>query len=613
MQLPLIEPPGDWSHPTKLADIPRDSVISLDIECNNPDIKERGTSAIRGLGSVAGIAMAWSGGSMYLPIGHLGGGNMQKDIVLRYVQEQINRAKRVVFANAPFDLEWLRYGCGIEVNTRIEDIQIIEPLIDEELPSYSLDSIAFRHLGIKKDEGLLREAAIAYGLDPKADMWKLPAKYVGAYAETDASLTLAIWGAQQSKIRELGIQKIYELETAIIKPLFEMRCKGVCVNMEAAAKLKKEMADAEAEMIRALEKEGGQPINIWSGDSISYSCNNLGISYPLTEAGNPSFTSDFLESSTHPFLQRIAQARGVSKLGRDFVGKLMDWTHKGKVHATWRQLASDEGGTRTGRMSCSMPNLQQVPSRDEVWGPKIRALFIPEPGKLWCKMDYSQQEPRILIHYALLSKLEGVDEIANAYRNDPRMDIYAQLSKTTGVTRKQSKTLTLGTLYGMGKAKLADSLGVSEAEAERISNEFDRYVPFVKKLASMVSDKAKSTGAIRTLGGRRRHFDWWKPYYNGQQLPAVKGVNEARNRFNGAQVFRDGVHKALNSLIQGSAADMAKKALLDSGRIPYLMVHDEFGWGVQDVQEANQLKEIAENALPLAVPMVADCVVRGHW
>ena len=610
-----MEPKADWSHPTKLIDLPKDGVISLDIECNNPDLTERGPSAIVGRGSVAGIALGHAAGAMYLPVGHAGGGNMDKDIVFRYVQEQIRRAKKVVFANAPFDLEWLRYGCGIEVGCRIEDVQIIEPLIDEELPSYSLDSIAYRHLGIKKQEGLLREAATAYGLDPKADMWKLPAKYVGEYAEADASLTLAVWNAQQAKIRELGIQQIYELETAIIRPLFEMRCKGVCVNMEAAALLKKEMALAEAELIKALEKEGGQPINIWSADSISYACNNLGISYPLTEAvvPKPSFTSDFLEASKHPFLKRLAEARGISKLGRDFVGKLMDWAHKGKVHATWRQLASDDGGTKTGRMSCSMPNLQQVPSRDEVWGPKIRALFIPEPGLRWCKMDYSQQEPRILIHYALLRKLEGAEAIAKAYRDDPRMDIYGQLSKVAGVTRKQSKTLTLGTLYGMGRAKLADSLGVSEAEAERISDEFNRYVPFVKQLATEVEAKAKSTGAIRTLCGRRRHFDWWKPYYTGKAVASVKGLNEARNRFNGAQVFRDGTHKALNSLIQGSAADMAKKALLDSGRIPYLMVHDEFGWGVQDAQEANELKKIAENAVPLAVPMVADCVVKGNW
>ena len=621
IQLPLFSPKADWVTPIKLPYIPKDQAVAIDLETRDPNLDARGCGAVRGDGYVVGIAIGWVDGQVYLPLRHEGGVNMEVEPVIQFLRDTVDRAAVVIFANAGYDLEWMRYGLGVEVRKPIDDVNLLDPLIDEELSSYSLDSIAYRRIGRKKDELLLRMAAQAYGVDPKADLWKLPAKYVGAYAEQDVRITWDTRAEQRKIILEKDLTRIARLETDLIKPMFEMRCLGIRIDVEKTLRLKQEMKIRSQQIQRDIDEAAGKEINVWSGESLASACDILSIPYgrtpgtPFKPEGSPSFTRAFLESTDDTFLRSVAELREVSKLLRDFVGKLPDWAYRGRIHPSWHQLTSDEGGTRTGRMACSKPNIQQVPARSPLWGKRIRELFIPDEGLKWAKMDYSQQEPRILVHYGLKTHGEGVERLADAYFTDPAADVYKTIASVAGVDRRQAKTITLGFIYGMGLDKLADQLGVSLVRAQEIKDAFDEAVPFVSQLAKDVMDKAMKKGEIRTLGGRVRHFDWWRPRQS-VKMP-VKGHKEAMKEFDTKVVFREYTYKALNSLVQGSAADQTKAAMLSiyqqDGKIPYLAAHDELGYGVVDMSEALHLKSRAEKAMPLLVPMVAEVELKDSW
>lgn len=615
---------GSWSPPHEFPDLSGAKWIGFDIETKDPDLTRRGPGFIRKNADVVGFSVAANDCSWYFPFGHLSGGNLDRDACVRFLRNLFKDDDRyVVGANLQYELEGL-WHLGVDPRGRFIDVQIAEAIIEEERDDgYDLGTLSLRHLGRGKDESLLIEAAAAYGISPKGGLWKLHSKYVGPYGEWDAAAPLQIFGRQLEILKREGLTQIFELECRLLPILWKMRLQGIPVDLERARSLSAELKKKEDELRDALKVDIGFHIDEWSGQHLEALCTKHGIWFPRTPKGNPSFTGDFLSESSDPMLQRIAAIRELNRTRQTFVD---EWVFSneinGWIHPQWRQLVSDEGGARTGRMAAGNPNPQQVPSRSE-FAALVRAIFRRPDGGLWGKLDYSQQEPRLLTHYAYLRGFNKAAEVRAAYINDVKMDIYKFLAETAGISRRESKDLTLGRMYGMGKKKLASKLGVSVDAAESLLHKFDAGVPFVRDIAEDTARLADKRGWVRTLCGRKRHFNYWEPVnafdlkQNGRDIRPVNTIEEAEKKWPGQRYRRAMTHKALNALIQGSAADMTKTAIVtgyeEQKRIPYMAVHDELDGPVNDQDDANKWKTLAETCVDLSVPIRADLHVGESW
>tara|TARA_R110002072_G_scaffold123243_1_gene258486 strand:- start:1719 stop:2600 length:882 start_codon:yes stop_codon:yes gene_type:complete len=277
-------------------------------------------------------------------------------------------------------------------------------------------------------------------------------------------------------------------------------------------------------------------------------------------------------------------------------------------------MRSDQGGTVTGRFSYSNPNLQQIPARNNIIGPRIRRLFIPEEGCKWGTFDYSQQEPRITAHFAKLTNggLPGSDTVIDAYQNEDA-DFHQIVADMAGIDRKTAKTINLGMMYGMGKGKLGSELGLDEEDTADLWKQYHKNVPFVKELADKVSQRAQDVGYIRTLLGRKCRFDLWEPNLFGinKPLPHVEAMRE-----HGKNIRRAFTYKALNKLIQGSAADQTKQAMIDlheEGFLPHIQVHDELNLSVDNPEKYSVIQTIMENCVDLKVKCKVDIEIGNSW
>ncbi len=476
---------------------------------------------------------------------------------------------------------------------------------------YDLNNCSKRYTGKGKDETALYEAAKSWGVDPKAEMYKLPAIYVGAYAEKDAEITFELWQELKKEINHQDLEAIFKLETDLFPCLVDMRFLGVRVDTESAQQLKKELVEEEKECLQSVKKETSVDVQIWAARSIAQVFEKLHLPFDRTEKTNsPSFTKNFLQNHPHPLVKRIARAREINKAHTTFIDTILKYSHKGRIHAEINQLRGDNGGTVTGRFSYSNPNLQQIPARNKELGPRIRSLFIPEEGHTWGVFDYSQQEPRLVVHYATLQNLYGVDEVLETYQKGDA-DFHTIVADMAEIPRYQAKTINLGLFYGMGKNKLQAELGVSKEKAEELFRQYHNKVPFVKQLMDNVMQRAQDSGKIRTLLGRLCRFHLWEPNQFGihKALPHDAALME-----HGPGIKRAYTYKALNRLIQGSAADMTKKAMIELYKekiIPHIQVHDELDISVSD--NADKIKDIMENAVSLEVPNKVDYESGPNW
>jgi DNA polymerase I-like protein with 3'-5' exonuclease and polymerase domains len=392
-----------------------------------------------------------------------------------------------------------------------------------------------------------------------------------------------------------------------------MRFLGVRVDTENAHKLKKELVEEEKGCLHQVKKETQIDVQIWAARSIAQVFEKLKLPFDRTEKTQaPSFTKNFLQNHPHPLVKKIARAREINKAHTTFIDTILKHSYKGRIHAEINQLRSDNGGTVTGRFSYSNPNLQQIPARNKNLGPRIRSLFIPEEGCTWGCFDYSQQEPRLVVHYAALQNLYGVDEVLEAYKVGDA-DFHSIVADMAEIPRYQAKTINLGLFYGMGKNKLQAELGVSKEKADELFKQYHGKVPFVKQMMDAVMRRAQDSGKIRTLLGRLCRFHLWEPNQFGihKALP-----HEAALAEHGPGIKRAFTYKALNKLIQGSAADMTKKAMLElykAGITPHIQVHDELDISVKDDKQAKQIVEIMESAVKLEVPNKVDYESGSNW
>jgi len=586
--------------------------IAIDTETRDPNLTSIGPGYIRGDGEVVGISVACDGFEGYFPFGHESGFNFPKNKVVDFFKKVCASDNIKVFHNAPYDIGWLR-TLGIKVKGKIVDTMIIAPLIDENQFYYSLNGLGREYLNEGKTEAELNAAAAEWGLDPKAEMWRLPSAYVGTYATQDAVLTLKLWDYFKVEIEKQNLWNIFDLEMELLPIIIEMKRVGVRVDLERAEKIKKKLVTKEKNLIKSIQDQSGvKDLQLWAARSLAQVFDALKLSYLRTPTGQPSFTKAFLENHTHPVASLIREARELNKSHSTFIDSILKHQHNGRIHAEIRQLKGESGGTVTGRMSMSNPNLQQVPARNKNIGPLIRSLFLPEENHTWCSADFSQQEPRILTHYSYLSKYDGASNIAEAYLEGDA-DFHQEVANLVDIDRKTAKTIGLGIMYGMGKGKLADQLAVTVDEASDILSKFNTYAPFVRELADSVMRSANQKGYIKTLLGRRCHFDMWEPLKYGMGRPMK--YREAVHEYNG-EIKRAFVYKALNKLIQGSAADMTKKAMIDcynGGYMPLLQVHDELVFSVPDEAAVPEIKTLMENAVPLSIPNKVDAELGKNW
>jgi len=616
MKIPKFEAQTEWVKPIEFPDLRKIDEIAIDLETKDPDLIKKGSGSIIGNGEVIGIAVATKHYKGYFPIAHEGGGNMDKSRVLLWLKDILEAPSTKIFHNAIYDVCWLK-AMGFKINGDIACTMIAAAVTDENRFRYDLNSLSWKYLGYGKNEAALAEAASGWGIDPKAEMYKLPAMHVGAYAERDAEVTLGLWQEMKKEIINQDLEDIFDLESDLFPCLVDMRFKGVRVDVERANTMKKEMKTSEQELLHKIKMETNIDTQIWAARSIADVFDMLRLEYPRTEKTEaPSFTKNFLQEHKHPVVNMIAKAREINKAHTTFIDSILRYEHKGRIHAEINQLRNAGGGTVTGRFSYQNPNLQQIPARNKDLGPKIRSLFIPEEGHKWGCFDYSQQEPRLVVHYASLYKLPSVYDVIDAYTNDSSADFHQTVADMAEIPRSQAKTINLGLFYGMGKAKLQAELGVTKEKAADLFNQYHAKVPFVKQLMEKASNRAQDRGQIRTLLGRLCRFHLWEPNSFGMHKAMM---HEDALREHGPGIRRAYTYKALNKLIQGSAADMTKKSMLElykEGIVAHIQIHDELDLSIESSKkekEVQKIVEIMENAVTLEVPNKVDYEFGSNW
>jgi DNA polymerase I-like protein with 3'-5' exonuclease and polymerase domains len=598
-------------------------LIAIDTETYDPNLKTMGPGGFRKDGHVAGISIATdSGYTEYFPIGHEGGGNLNKTKVISFLLYIYSKRKKLIFANAMYDVEWL-YSLDKRLTLtrdhRIYDVQTIEHLIDENKLKYSLDSLAKFYLRKSKYEVEL-EQAVLYKFGKRAkvkeNLWRLHANEVSEYAKEDALLTLQIYQKQQERIKREEIESIVDFESRLIPVLFHMRKKGVRVDVDKAHSLYTELEKKQSEVQTMLNRLGGTEVNVWANASLKEAYDKNSIGYNYTAKGTPSFTASWLETQMDDVSQSILKVRKLDKIRNTFVkNMIIDKASNGRIYCGFNPM-----GTVTGRFSSQYPNLQQVPARDPELGPMIRSLFIPEEDCEWVCADYSQQEPRVLVHYASLKDMDTAIKVQDEFNKNEDTDFHQMVADMASIPRKQAKTINLGLFYGMGNKKLAAELGLDSDQAYELFNKYHDKVPFVKELSRQVSHVASTRGYIKTLLGRKRRFDMWEPRDSWGER--AYSLSEAHSQYPKQELKRAYTHTAMNALIQGSSADITKSAMIkiyEAGLLDEidlkLTVHDELDFSVEPLKQKcfDESLQIMKTCVDLKVPLKVDVEKGLNW
>jgi DNA polymerase I-like protein with 3'-5' exonuclease and polymerase domains len=613
-------------------------MIAVDVETYDPDLLTKGPGPRRD-GKMVGLCIGTDDGrSWYFPFGHevephL---NLDRDAVLHWAKDELCRANQPkVGANLSYDLDYL-LAADIDVAGSLYDVQIAAPLLDENRRSYSLDSLSQDYLGEGKVKGALQEwVGRAYqDGNYRKHVWHTSPRLVGPYGEGDADLPIRLMKKFVPMLREQGLMDLFSIESRLIMPLLKMRQRGVRVDLVAAQLMDDELSERIELAQEMLNAAAGGPIDVDVNADLKRLFDREGVEYPLTEKGNPSFGKEWLMYHPHPACKLIIEVRKLLKYRDTFVrGYIFGMQINGRIHGQFHQLKGDENGTVSGRLSSSLPNLQNIPARDPEWGPRIRALFIPEGGEEWVRHDWSQIEYRFLAHYA---QGKGADIIRDRYGADPETDYHemtldlvapaAGWDISTPPLRKQRrkpvKNINFGLAYGMGENKLAADLGLDHAAAADLFSAYHSAVPFVKHTYNLASNRAKDAGFIKTILGRRARFELWQDARKWNSVGVAR--DEALTRY-GPDIVRAYTHKALNRLLQGSAADMMKVAMVkihESGvpsvlGCPLLTVHDELDHSAPTSaagrEAVAEVKHIMETCLPLKVPVIADEESGPNW
>lgn len=638
-QLPMdfMLPPTQWVEPTELPDLRGSGVIAIDTETRDDGLaNSRGAGWVYKAGYVAGVSVASKRGSIYVPLRHPETSNFDREAVRRWLQDHLDSEKdKIVFQNASYDVGWITADLDLRVRPDFHDTMAMAYMLDEQRLAYNLDSLCQWQGLPGKDERLLRDAAKAFGYDPKGELWKLPAKYVGPYADKDAVSTLGLFEKFMPQLVGQDVLDAYNLERELIPMVIAMRRRGVRFNTKRAAQVRDTLLakrdEALAELGRKLSI--GRNVSIDDVNSKKFLSNvfrSENIQIPSTEKGNDSFEADWMSKMDHWLPQLVARAHKMHDAGNKFVqGYLLDYAHRGRLHAEIHQFKNDRGGTKTSRFAYSDPPLQQMPSRDPEIADEIRGCFEPESGEVWGALDYSQQEYRLIVHFASLCRVAGAEKPVAMYRENARTDFHSMVAELTGLPRRRAKDVNFAKAFGAGVPKFALMTGMSLEEAAATMKQYDDEAPFVKRLSEYVQTVGSNRGYIRLLDGARARFERWEPRWVDYKLAQASGkplapcsreeamsrIHDADHPWSGA-LRRAFTHKAMNWLIQGSAARMTKlsmRACWREGLLPLLQMHDELDFSFSSEKDAKRAEELMRDTVKLEVPVIVDAEFGPNW
>jgi len=572
-----------WRIPKQLPDLRRAGTLSFDIETLDKRLSaDMGSGWPYRAGHICGTSIAHRAGtdvkSFYFPLRHPDTENFDPEQVYQWLRDHVASDVRFITQNGGYDWGWFRVEAGIKMppGERLEEISALATMVDENRFQYSLDALCSWR-GIRgKDDTSLREGIEALELHtnkrkklvPQNYIGQLPARYVGPYAEADAINTLLLLENLSPILDQEGTRDAYRLECDILPLVQEMRLRGIRINLGAAERARTLLLHKRDAALAELSDKLGSPVSMHELQGrqwLTQTFDRLEIKYPYTEKGNPSFTAGkmgWMATHKHWLPPLIATANKYNKAVTDFVQKLIDYEVKGRIHAEINPHRSEDNGTKSFRFSYNDPPLQQMPSRDEELAPLIRGVFLPEEGEVWLKPDCSQQEFRLVVHYANRHKVRGAADAVKRYRDDPGADFHAFASTLTGLERTYAKAVNFAKIYGAGVKKFAAMIGKPLQEAQRIYAQYDRELPFLRELSNIYSRLARTQGHITLYDRARRHFDRFAPGGKWEKGAGPCALEEAQERlkdpnhpwYRKGRLFRADTHTALNALIQGSAA-----------------------------------------------------------
>lgn len=655
-QLGLFRPDSDWTPPSGLPDLRGRPLVALDTETKDEGLNNnRGPGWAYGAsgGHICGVSWAAEGSAGYAPVRHPDTECLDEDVVKDWVRALLRSGTRVVFHNAGYDLGWLGTWLGEPVQPEpLEDTAAMAVMIDENMRSYSLDSVC-EWLGVPgKDQELLEKAAHAYGTDAKAGLWRLPARYVGPYATQDTVATLGCARQMQPMLEAQGLQEAYRLECDLIPMIVAMRRQGIRVDLDEADRLLTQFRHERDVRLKIITEhlQIGRAVtvdDVRSSQFLERIFTAEGIRFPRTEKTKKgSFQGDWMEVMDHWLPKNIVRALRWNDAADKFVQNfVIDHAHRGRIHGEIHQFRTDDGGTRSHRFSYSAPPLQQMTSPDggkagrrsegesKIIGKAVRGMFLPERGERWLSADYSSQEPRLTVHFAAEIRATGVDAVVQQYLDNPRTDYHQVVADMVDRPRPVAKILNLAMTYGKGAKATAEELGVSLAEGKEILEGYHRMLPYIKALEDTCKRRAAERGYIRLIDGARMHYNKWEgPYMDaeareyarqgGHRLDPCSREEAERRQENPehpwarARLRRADTRKALNNLVQGSAARQTKIAMREiwrAGETPLLQMHDEVCLSVRERRQVDLVQSIMVSAVKLRVPVVVDAELGNTW
>ena len=615
-ELPIIKgkcnpapiPETNWKPPIELPNLKHCELLAIDVETYDPHLKEYGAGWAHGNGELVGVSLAADPQhAWYLPMRHRiqEQYNMDADKVIAYLRDTL-KGKMVVGTNIVYDLGWLQHE-GISTG-KAYDVSYAEALLTET-DSLSLDDIARKYLSdTKTSEQLYDWCAASYGGQAtqiqRKNIYRAPPSLVGKYAEQDALLPLKLMPILARELKEQKLWQLFNEECELIPFLLIIKKKGVRVDVAKAEVLYERFNEDMHVIEQRLYETAGRQFKILSSADIASIFDKLKVKYERNAVtGNPILTQQALERIKHPLAKDILKYRSLQKINKVFIKSYIIDSHSNeRLHCDYRPLRSESGGTRSGRYSSSNPNLQNLPIRDPEHKGLVRSLFRPEQGEQWYCVDYNQVEFRLLTHFA---KGIGAEEARENYCNNPDTDYHdmtlalvEQFYNFEGYETRENKRRTIkginfGLVYGMGIKKLAASLKLTQAKAQELFNKYHAAVPFVNATMHYYIQQAEVYNEIRTLNGRVSRFNQQNTY------------------------------KALNRLLQGSAADILKNALLKASRqklfqavgYPLTMVHDELNFSLphECINERKRITDILENTTPMSIPITVTWRQGKDW
>lgn len=546
-----------------------------------------------------GIMGLTSGLGTYIPYNHKIGPNLKREEAISYLQKVLSTSSNKVLFNQKFDIGMLAKD-GIITGGETHDPIIMAALLNENRLSYELKRLAHEDLGVPPTEkNILKDWLTRNGF--KSSMvWEAPSELVGVYCFGDLTRTAGLYNKYKDEVyAQENLNKVYNTERRFAPILLLSEMHGIRLDVETLEADQKNLSFKVAELNqKAQALADSSMFNPDSNVHLSVLFDKWGIPYTRTEKGNPCFDADALESlkqviQDHASISAEIKTSAISMTDTvlelrctanllNFVQGFIKYNQNGRLYPNWNALRGEKGGAVTGRMSSDSPNLQNIPK-------EARKYFIPDEGYVWVAPDYSQIEYRIFAHYSNDKK------ILEEYKKNPWTDYHQMVADMMGISRKPAKSINFGLLYAMGKGTLAEQLGMTVMQADPLFIKYHTKFPCVRKLRKDVTNIMEKRGYIRNLFGRCRHI-----------------------------TGRD-TYKALNSLIQGSAADLLKYAAnrvytevcYEMEIIPLLYIHDEIVFQLKE----SQVDEFLRRAVPimqdfpqLNVPIRVDVAMfRKNW